>query len=247
MMTDGGWVALHDDITTQVDLTKRLDKSRRFLEYVIDNIPSSVVVKRASNSCYLLVNSAFEKNTGLKRAEVIGKRAKDFYGPEMAEFIAETEERTLPKMESTRPNVRPGVSSGGQRVSRVARFVTRDSEGNPEYLIGIVDDLTSIYTIADDLSKTKTFLESVIENIPLNVVVRDRDLRYLLVNSAWENYMGLRRADLGKTAADLLPPDVAALLNERSVPPSSSTTRKSLSAPGSMTPARFDTSVSCAW
>lgn len=214
MMADGGWVALHDDITTQVDLTKRLDESRRFLEYVIDNIPSSVVVKRASDSTYLLVNSAFEKNTGLRREHVIGRRARDFYGPEMAEFIAETEYRALAGDGTYTTEQMTEDPCGSQRFSRVSRFVTRDGEGKPEYLIGIVDDLTSIYTIADDLKKTKTFLESVIENIPLNVVVKDaKDFSYLLVNSAWQKYTGYTQAEvIGKTAADLFSPDVAAMI-----------------------------------
>lgn len=215
MMADGGWVALHEDISTQVDLTKKLDESNRFLNYVIDHIPSSVVVKRVKDSKYLLVNRAFETNTGLKRADVIGKTAESFYSPDMVEFITETERKAMAEggvYSTERATVNP---NGDRRMSRVSRFVTRDGEGKPEYMIGIVDDLTSIYTIADDLKKTKTFLASVIENIPLNVVVKDvKNLSYLLVNSAWENYMGLKRADvLGKTASDLMPADVAELLN----------------------------------
>ncbi len=123
-MADGGWVTLHDDITTQVDLTKRLDESKRFLEYVIDNIPSSVVVKRASDSNYLLVNRAFEKNTGLKRENVIGKTAGEFYNPEMAAFIAETERKAFAEDGIYTTERTTEGATGEQRVSRVSRFVT---------------------------------------------------------------------------------------------------------------------------
>jgi len=64
------------------------------------------------------------------------------------------------------------------------------------------------------LEQTRTFLDTIIENVPVPIVVKERDtLKFVLVNQAYEAFMGLPRDMLvGKTVFDLFPPQDAELI-----------------------------------
>jgi diguanylate cyclase (GGDEF)-like protein/PAS domain S-box-containing protein len=66
------------------------------------------------------------------------------------------------------------------------------------------DDITEQYRAEQELDETKRFLDSIIENIPISVVVKDVVTRqYVLVNRAFQDMLGLDRKDLlGRTAFD---------------------------------------------
>lgn len=67
-------------------------------------------------------------------------------------------------------------------------------------------------TVEVELRRSQAFLDSVIENIPTTVFVKDaNDLRFVRINRAGEQLFGLRRDEmLGRSDFDLFPPDDAA-------------------------------------
>lgn len=67
------------------------------------------------------------------------------------------------------------------------------------------------------LGQANSLLDSIIENLPDVVVVKDaRDLRYVRVNRACEALLGLPRRDLlGRRASDLFPPGIATEIEAR--------------------------------
>lgn len=208
----GGWVTTHEDVTEHVELSKELKDAKRFLEGVIENIPSSVAVKNVSDGTYVLVNKAFERNTGYSRTFAIGKTAADLYSAEMTESVRHDEARAIAEDETVISERAVHDPKLGRRIKRISRTAMRDAEGRPEYFVGVTDDVTDAHGLASDLEKTKTFLQSVIENIPLNVAVKSaKDFSYLLVNRAWQQYTGYS-ADvaIGRNASQFYPPHMAA-------------------------------------
>jgi diguanylate cyclase (GGDEF)-like protein/PAS domain S-box-containing protein len=63
------------------------------------------------------------------------------------------------------------------------------------------DDITEQYRAEQELNETKQFLDSIIDNIPIAVVVKDAVTRkFVLVNRAFQTMRGLDRSELvGKT------------------------------------------------
>ena len=57
----GGWVATHEDISERMRAQRELDKTRAFLDTIIDNVPTPVIVKSLPEMRYLLVNKEAEK------------------------------------------------------------------------------------------------------------------------------------------------------------------------------------------
>ena len=62
-----------------------------------------------------------------------------------------------------------------------------------------------------ELSKTTAFLDSIVENLPAMVFVKDAvDRRFVLFNRAGEELLGMSRNEiLGRTARDVFPPPIA--------------------------------------
>jgi PAS domain-containing protein len=86
--------------------------------------------------------------------------------------------------------------------------IARNQKNPPEFLIALFDDVTEPRSLSHELENTKKFLELVVDNIPVSLIVeRVSDGRYLLANSSAETILNRRREDAtGLTAADIFNP-----------------------------------------
>jgi diguanylate cyclase (GGDEF)-like protein/PAS domain S-box-containing protein len=73
------------------------------------------------------------------------------------------------------------------------------------------DDWTLRRLAEKQLEQARAFLDIVIENVPLPIVVKEANtLRFVLVNRAYEAFIGLPRASLiGQTVREIFPPEDA--------------------------------------
>jgi PAS domain S-box-containing protein len=79
--------------------------------------------------------------------------------------------------------------------------------GGRSHALSIARDITARRAAADELREAKNLLESIVENIPLMLFLKDAaDLRYVLFNKAGEELLGHSRGDLlGKSDLDFFP------------------------------------------
>jgi diguanylate cyclase (GGDEF)-like protein/PAS domain S-box-containing protein len=138
----GGWVATHDDITEQRRAEQELDKTKQFLDSIVDNIPIAVVVKDAVTRKFVLVNRAFQAMRGLRRDELVGKSVFAFYNQRTAEFIDRMDSEVL-HGRSDGKNLEYDVDTqDGTRIYATSRIVIRDNDGEAKYLIVVINDVT---------------------------------------------------------------------------------------------------------
>ena len=83
--------------------------------------------------------------------------------------------------------------------------------------VAVHEDITGQRQHQRILERTEQFLVTVVENIPEGIVVKDaRSLRYVFVNKAAEEMIGMSRAEImGKTARELFSVEVAELIERR--------------------------------
>ncbi len=89
----GGWVATHEDITERKRAQRDLEQTRAFLNTIIENAPSPIVVKSAKDLRYLLLNRAAEQYLGVERGAMLGKRAAEVMPKSTADQIEEQDRR----------------------------------------------------------------------------------------------------------------------------------------------------------
>ncbi len=85
-----------------------------------------------------------------------------------------------------------------------------DVEGEKFYQ-SIIRDISERKKAEEEIRRTQMFLNSIIENIPDMILIKDaKDLRILHANKACEELTGISRAErIGKTAYDLFPKEEA--------------------------------------
>ena len=97
------------------------------------------------------------------------------------------------------------------------RVIARDDKNQPKFLIALFDDVTDHKSLSRELENTKKFLELIVDNIPVSLIVeRVSDGKYLLANRSAETILNRRREDAtGLTAADIFNPREAKLIVAR--------------------------------
>jgi diguanylate cyclase (GGDEF)-like protein/PAS domain S-box-containing protein len=216
-LPNGGMIGTHEDCTEQRRLSRKLASTTQFLESVLDNVPVCVAAKNIEDGRYIFVNRAFERFSRFSRDRVIGKRADEIFRPETAKSIEIADQAALAAAEGYHRSEYIIERADDKRVLSSNRVVARNENNEPEFLIALFDDVTDRRSLSRELENTKKFLELVVDNIPVSLIVeRVSDGRYLLANRSAETILNRRREDAtGLTAADIFNPREAKLIIAR--------------------------------
>ena len=180
---------------------------------MLDNVPVCVSAKNIDDGRYIFINRAFERFSRISRDKVIGKRADEVFTADTTARIEAADKAALNSPDGQFRNefvVR-------QRVLASVRVLARNEKHQPEFLMSLFDDITERRSLSQELEDTKKFLELVVDNIPVSLIVeRVSDGRYLLANRSAETILNRRREDAtGLTAADIFNPREAKLITVR--------------------------------
>jgi diguanylate cyclase (GGDEF)-like protein/PAS domain S-box-containing protein len=142
-MKSGGWVATHEDITERNLNERELESTRSFLDRIIENVPSPIIVKSVPDLRYLLINRAAEKYLGLSRSVMLGKTSADVMPQSSAEKIEEEDRKLVASGEPAFLDEHAVVTpANGTRIVTATRLSVVGYDGTPQYLICVINDLT---------------------------------------------------------------------------------------------------------
>ena len=216
-LPNGGSIATHEDCTGQRRLSRKLASTTQFLESVLDNVPVCVAAKNIEDGRYIFANRAFERFSHFSRDRIVGKRADEIFRPETAASIEAADQAALNAPEGQFRNEFFVERGSEKRIVASNRVVARNEKSEPEFMIALFDDVTDRRSLSRELENNKKFLELVVDNIPVSLIVeRVSDGRYLLANRSAETILNRRREDAtGLTAADIFNPREAKLIIAR--------------------------------
>ena len=209
-MADGGWVATHEDVTEMV----QREESFRFL---FDGNPVPMWVSDRESMRFLAVNDAAISHYGYSRDEFMSMTVADILmgdREQTAQFL-----RALPK-DGLMQRIAKHFKSDGTTIDVCVYSRALTYSGHIARLAAI-HDITKTKSAEDELNRTKKFLNTVIEHVPLPIMVKEaselgtdaREWRFTLFNRAYEELTGASREQLiGKTAHDIYPKDRADLI-----------------------------------
>jgi PAS domain S-box-containing protein len=132
------------------------DRSRAFLDQIIENVPATIIVKEASERRYVVANRSAQDFWGSPPQDAIGKTAYDIFSRERADMITAHDDKALrsdgPVYEEEHPQL-PG--GGDARTVTSTKIAMRDAHGKPTYIISIVEDVTERRTMERQLQQAQ--------------------------------------------------------------------------------------------
>ena len=157
-----------------------LKQSRALLSSVINGLPSAVLLKNESLEIQL-ANQAFCELVECSAAEVIGQRIGRLLDVRLADKLESDDLATL--------------RSGDEQVSELVlpgnRGEFRTYQVRNVRLSGRQPQVLSIYTDISEVRAQSRLIRALIDHLPQRFMVKDRDSRFLLVNSKLAEDVGL--------------------------------------------------------
>jgi len=217
VLPNGGSVATHLDVSEERRLSRQLASTKQFLETVLDHVPACVAAKSIEDGRYIFANSAYERFWGFSRDQVVGKNARELFGPISAASIEATDRTALLAPDGQYRNEFEVERGSERRMVASIRIVVRNERNKPEFLLLVFEDITDRRSLSQELESTKKFLELVVDNIPVALIVEQvKDGRYLLANRSAETILNRRREEAtGLTASDIFNAKEAKLIIAR--------------------------------
>jgi diguanylate cyclase (GGDEF)-like protein/PAS domain S-box-containing protein len=216
-MPNGGSVATHEDYSARRKLSRQLASTKQFLESVLDHVPVCVAAKSIEDGRYIFANRAFERFSRFSRDNIVGKRADEIFRPDTTAGVEAADRAALHSPDGQLRSEFTVERGSEKRVLSSIRVIARNEKNEPEFLIALFEDITERQSLSLELENTKKFLELVVDNIPVSLIVeRVSDGQYLLANRSAETILNRRREDAtGLTAADIFNPKEAKLIITR--------------------------------
>jgi PAS domain S-box-containing protein len=136
------------------------DRAESFLESVFENIPSMIFIKDARTLKFVRVNRACEEAIGFTRAEMIGRSTHDLFPEEEASFLTAKDLEVLESGELLDvPEESILTKNKGVRILHARKIPLFDSNGAPQFLLGISEDITEIKEARQALVQAKEVAE----------------------------------------------------------------------------------------
>ncbi|PKP52628.1 MAG: hypothetical protein CVT92_07805 [Bacteroidetes bacterium HGW-Bacteroidetes-1] len=130
---------LEDKKKTQEELIR----TNASLDSIIENIPNMLFIKEAAELRYVRFNRAGEELLGYSNTELVGKNDYDFFPKEQADFFIKKDREVLKnKVLLNIPEETIQTKHKGIRVLHTRKVPVLNAKGEPEFLLGISEDIT---------------------------------------------------------------------------------------------------------
>ncbi|MCX6029381.1 MAG: PAS domain S-box protein, partial [Chloroflexi bacterium] len=217
-----GTRAMFMDITERKRAEAELHRANAFLDSVIENIPNMVFLKDARDLRFVRFNRAGEELLGQSRDDLLGKNDYDFFPQEQADFFTEKDRAVLRQkkvMDISEELIQ--TRDKGVLTLHTKKVPVLNALGEPEYLLGISEDITARKQIEAEREQLLTQIQAqarqlaqVMRTVPEGVLLLDAAGRVVLANArAEEDLIALAGAQVGDPLSHLGDRPLAELLN----------------------------------
>ncbi|HLP15769.1 MAG TPA: MASE3 domain-containing protein [Bacteroidota bacterium] len=164
-------------LARELRATEEKLSAQRLLDSVIDNMPNMLFLKRASDLRFMLFNRAGEQLTGYSRNELLGKNDYDFFPREQADFFAAKDQEVLTSSGFLDiPEEAIDTRQAERRFLHTKKVALYDSDGKPEYLLGIAEDITDAKLKAEELRSAEEEVRLLNADLERRVEARTAEL-----------------------------------------------------------------------
>ncbi len=207
----------HEGVAYALDLSdlkqarRSLDQQRQEQETILDSVPAMIWYKDRENRI-IRVNAAAAAARGTSKANMEGRLTSELY-PDMAEAYYRDDLEVIksgrPKFGIFEPMEVPG---GEMRWLRTDKVPYRDELGEIIGVIVLATDITDLKMAEEALRREQHLMSLLMEHMPDAIYFKDRQGRFLRLNPAQAQYLGVARPEdaVGRPDTDFFTADAAA-------------------------------------
>ena len=165
------------DITERKRMENEMKQMNIFLNSIIENIPNMLFLKDAKDLRFVRFNRAGEDLLGQSTDDLIGKNDYDFFPKEQADFFTQKDCEVLHgKKLVDIPEEPIQTRYKGERILHTKKLPILNDKGEPEYLLGISEDITDRKQAEEELQRTLESLRKAMSTI-IQVMVSAIEVR----------------------------------------------------------------------
>lgn len=184
------------DISTRKKVELEIQKTRNFLQALLDNLPVAVFVKDAQPKrfgVFQFWNKTSERLFGISAEQAIGKSGYDFFPTEQAIFFDQKDREAFEKGK-TEDIAEELIDSHslGKRWLHTVKIPIYDQQHQPQYLLCFSEDITDRKHAEAELRE----MSEVMQNAVSGISKLDVQGRYLYVNKAYADVTGYQPEEM---------------------------------------------------
>jgi PAS domain S-box-containing protein len=150
---------------------EKMRRMNTFLDSVIENIPNMIFLKDAKDLRFVRFNRAGEEILGYSMDDLFGKNDYDFFPKDQADFFTKKDRDTLRGKDVLDIPEEPiQTRYKGVRIMHTKKVPILGANGEPEYLLGIAEDITERKQREESLRKS---INGIVHAMALTVETRD--------------------------------------------------------------------------
>ena len=197
-------LAAGEDITERLEIERALRESERNCRLVADTVNSAIWMLQDYRLVYF--NKEFERITGYSRDEILTIDPWDLVEPEFrAENLARAQARLAGQTVPSRYQFAIVTKSGEKRWIDFSAALTKFN-GKPAILASALD-ITAARRAERELKEHAMYMDALILNVPLGIVIKDEQQRVRFCNPAFEHMFQYSQAEIqGRNLDDLIAP-----------------------------------------
>ena len=135
-----------ESINSMVDSLKtafqKVKDEEIFRQEMIDRLPVAIFIKRADDGRYVYWNESSERLFGIPHAQAVGKTDADLFPSHQVDSIRNENAEIFKSPGQVRSKILSNKSLGG-KIIHVIIVPVYDSQGRPQYVMGISEDVSS--------------------------------------------------------------------------------------------------------
>jgi len=204
------------------ELVMRQDALRAAEEWyhdIIESAPDGILICGPGGKI-ILANARAEAMFGYERGALSNRTIEDLvpsasrvgHADLRRRFVEAGEARSIGRANCPLHGLRRDGSTFPADIGLSPLPVSSHGEG---CVCASVRDVSDRLQAEASVRKSRDLLQTIIDNVPVMIYVKDRDGRYVFANKAWSQIIGVDEDELvGKLASDILPSDIARRLAE---------------------------------
>ena len=190
------------EITGLRKVEEKIRKSEEKFRIAYMTSPDSININRLSDGMYISINEGFTRTMGYTEEEAIGRTSL-----EMNIWVNSDERINLVKELDAKGEVNnfetKFLSKNGNIVNGLLAASLIDLEGVP-HILSVIKDITIERKAEEALTHEQYLMDAIMNNFPDHIYFKDRESRFIRVNKAQAQFLGLADTAevIGKTDFD---------------------------------------------